>query len=100
MAVETVTAKVGKGAQYGFPVVPALHLLGDFRLIWGETPVMNIDLPRLQSLVAYLSSFIKTSPNHGRSLLSCSGLTQPMLRPTRTCGTCSLSCARRCPALV
>jgi DNA-binding SARP family transcriptional activator len=54
MAVETVTAEVGKGAQYGFPVVPALHLLGDFRLIWGETPVMNIDLPRLQSLVAYL----------------------------------------------
>ena len=53
-AVETVATDMSKEVQYGFPVVPALHLLGDFRLIWGETPVMNIDMPRLQSLLAYL----------------------------------------------
>ena len=53
-AVETVATDMSKEVQYGFPVVPTLHLLGDFRLIWGETPVMNIDMPRLQSLLAYL----------------------------------------------
>ena len=53
-AVETVATDMSKEVQYGFPAVPTLHLLGDFRLIWGETPVMNIDMPRLQSLLAYL----------------------------------------------
>ena len=53
-AVETVATDMSKEVQCGFPVVPTLHLLGDFRLIWGETPVMNIDMPRLQSLLAYL----------------------------------------------
>ena len=39
------------------PSVPALHihLLGDFRLISGETPVTSVDVPRLQSLLAYLA---------------------------------------------
>ena len=31
-----------------------IHLLGDFLLLSDETPVTSIDLPRLQSLVAYL----------------------------------------------
>lgn len=53
-AVETVATDMSKEVQYGFPVFPTLHLLGDFRSIWGETPVMNIDMPRLQSLLAYL----------------------------------------------
>ena len=56
LALERVTSldRMSKEVQYGFPVVPTLHLLGDFRLIWGETPVMNIDMPRMQSLLAYL----------------------------------------------
>ena len=38
------------------PSVPALHiqLLGAFRLVSGETPVTSVDVPRLQSLLAYL----------------------------------------------
>jgi len=32
-----------------------LHLLGDFQLILGDTPLMVLDLPRLQSLLAYLA---------------------------------------------
>src|SRR5947209_3092187 len=38
------------------PVIPALHirLLGEFLLLSGETPVTSVDLPRLQSLLAYL----------------------------------------------
>ncbi|MEO6893338.1 MAG: BTAD domain-containing putative transcriptional regulator, partial [Ktedonobacteraceae bacterium] len=31
-----------------------LHLLGDFMLVSGDTPVMSINSPRLQSLLAYL----------------------------------------------
>ena len=31
-----------------------IHLLGDFLLVSGETPVMTINSPRLQSLLAYL----------------------------------------------
>src|SRR5579885_933587 len=31
-----------------------IHLLGDFRLVLGETPVTTITVPRLQSLLAYL----------------------------------------------
>ncbi len=31
-----------------------IHLLGDFRLVVGETPVTTITVPRLQSLLAYL----------------------------------------------
>src|SRR5215469_808105 len=31
-----------------------IHLLGGFLLISGETPVTSVDLPRLQSLLAYL----------------------------------------------
>ena len=39
------------------PSIPPLHisLLGDFRLISGETPLTSIDTPRLQSLLAYLT---------------------------------------------
>ena len=39
------------------PAVPPLHisLLGDFRLISGETLITSIDSPRLQSLLAYLT---------------------------------------------
>src|SRR6266496_2748143 len=38
------------------PAVSTLHiqLLGDFLLISGETPVTSVDMPRLQSLLAYL----------------------------------------------
>lgn len=38
-------------------MVPTLHihLLGDFRLISDDTPVTSIDVPRLQSLLAYLA---------------------------------------------
>src|SRR5216683_4239103 len=38
------------------PVVPnlRLHLLGEFLLLSGETPLTGIDVPRLQSLLAYL----------------------------------------------
>ncbi len=37
-------------------VLPTLHvqLLGDFCLVYGESPVAQIDSPRLQSLLAYL----------------------------------------------
>jgi DNA-binding SARP family transcriptional activator len=37
-------------------VIPTLHiyLLGEFRLVSGEVPVTTIDLPRLQSFLAYL----------------------------------------------
>lgn len=41
----------------GLHTVTTLHLLGDFRLTVGEpgeTPVMIMDLPRVQSLLAYL----------------------------------------------
>src|SRR5258708_8938474 len=31
-----------------------LHLLGEFLLLSGETPLIGIDVPRLQSLLAYL----------------------------------------------
>lgn len=31
-----------------------IHLLGDFLLLADEIPVTSIDLPRLQSLLAYL----------------------------------------------
>src|SRR5579883_185661 len=31
-----------------------IHLLGDFRLVLGETPVTTITVPRIQSLLAYL----------------------------------------------
>ncbi len=39
------------------PAVPTLHikLLGDFLLVSGETPVTSVDVPRLQSLLAYLA---------------------------------------------
>jgi serine/threonine protein kinase len=38
------------------PSIPPLHihLLGDFLLVSGETPVTTVDWPRLQSLLAYL----------------------------------------------
>ena len=38
------------------PLIPTLHirLLGEFLLLSGETPVTTLDLPRLQSLLAYL----------------------------------------------
>src|SRR6266536_930286 len=38
------------------PAVPPLHikLLGAFLLVSGETPVTSVDMPRLQSLLAYL----------------------------------------------
>ena len=32
-----------------------MHLLGDFQLILGDTPLMVLDVPRLQSLLAYLA---------------------------------------------
>ena len=37
-------------------MIPTLHisLLGEFRLVSGETPVTSVDWPRLQSLLAYL----------------------------------------------
>ncbi len=37
-------------------MIPTLHihLLGDFRLVSGETPVTTITVPRVQSLLAYL----------------------------------------------
>lgn len=37
-------------------MIPTLHihLLGDFRLVSGDTPVMTVTVPRLQSLLAYL----------------------------------------------
>jgi DNA-binding SARP family transcriptional activator len=31
-----------------------IHLLGDFLLVSGDTPVTTVDVPRLQSLLAYL----------------------------------------------
>jgi DNA-binding SARP family transcriptional activator len=34
--------------------VTTLHLFGDFRLTVGETPVMTMDVPRVQSLLTYL----------------------------------------------
>jgi hypothetical protein len=39
--------------QEGLPTLH-IHLLGGFQLISGETPVGGIDVPRLQSLFAYL----------------------------------------------
>ncbi len=38
----------------GLQTVTTLHLFGDFRLVMGETPVMTMDLPRVQSLLTYL----------------------------------------------
>ncbi len=37
-------------------MIPTLHihLLGDFRLVSGETPVTTVTVPRVQSLLAYL----------------------------------------------
>src|SRR5437879_8247936 len=39
-----------------FPVIPTLHihLLGDFLLVLGDTPVTTVNVARLQSLLAYL----------------------------------------------
>jgi DNA-binding SARP family transcriptional activator len=39
-----------------YHVIPTLHihLLGEFALVSGDTPVTSIDTPRLQSLLAYL----------------------------------------------
>ena len=34
--------------------VTTLHLFGNFRLTLGETPVMTMDMPRVQSLLTYL----------------------------------------------
>ncbi len=50
------TSAVMDSAVYPRPTVPTLHiqLLGDFLLISGETPVTSVDVPRLQSLLAYL----------------------------------------------
>ncbi len=31
-----------------------IHVLGDFLLVSGDTPVTTVDIPRLQSLLAYL----------------------------------------------
>ncbi len=36
------------------PTTLHISLLGDFRLVWGETPVTTITVPRVQSLLAYL----------------------------------------------
>ncbi len=43
-------------------MVPTLHihLLGDFRLVYDDTPVTSIDVPRLQSLLAYLALHAST----------------------------------------
>ena len=32
-----------------------IHLLGDFVLLVNDTPIRNLDVPRLQSLLAYLA---------------------------------------------
>jgi DNA-binding SARP family transcriptional activator len=53
-----------------FPVVPSLHisLLGDFSLMVNERSVSNLDdLPRLQSLLAYLVLH-RTAPQSRSSL--------------------------------
>ena len=31
-----------------------IHLLGEFRMLYGKAPVPGVDTPRLQSLLAYL----------------------------------------------
>ncbi len=50
------TSAATRPAVHPPPAVPTLHiqLLGDFLLISGETPVTSVDMPRLQSLLAYL----------------------------------------------
>jgi serine/threonine protein kinase len=52
----SITATPGPAGDQR-PSIPPLHisLLGDFRLISGETPITSIDSPRLQSLLAYLA---------------------------------------------
>ncbi len=44
-------------AVHPHPAVPTLHikLLGDFLLVSGEMPITSVDVPRLQSLLAYLA---------------------------------------------
>jgi DNA-binding SARP family transcriptional activator len=51
-------------------VVPTLHihLLGDSRLISDDTPVTSIDVPRLQSLLAYLA--LHASASQSRTQLA------------------------------
>ena len=46
-------------------VIPTLHisLLGNFLLVSGETTVTTVDMPRLQSLLAYLVLH-RTSPQY------------------------------------
>ncbi len=36
------------------PTTLHIHLLGDFQLLWGDTQVTTMPIPRLQSLLAYL----------------------------------------------
>ena len=50
------------------PVIPTLriHLLGEFLLLSGETPVTTVDVPRLQSLLAYLVLYHGTPQSRSR----------------------------------
>src|SRR5438034_317989 len=52
----TIPIVVGRVHERRFLVIPTLHihLLGDFLLVSGDTPVTTVTVPRLQSLLAYL----------------------------------------------
>ena len=54
-AVETVVSDINTPTRCGSSAVMKLHLLGDFQLTLDDAPVMVIDVPRLQSLLAYLT---------------------------------------------
>jgi len=60
-----------------------IHLLGDFLLVSGETPVTTVSVPRLQSLLAYFVLH-RTAPQARSHLF-------PAWRPGR--------CAARLPHL-
>jgi hypothetical protein len=54
IAVEKGVSVVDTPALNSFTAVTTLRLLGDFQLILEDAPVKIIDVPRLQSLLAYL----------------------------------------------
>lgn len=54
ISVETTGTQIGIRSGRNFATPLTLHLLGDFRLACEGMTVMNIDLPRQQSLLAYL----------------------------------------------
>ena len=53
--LERAATNIDAGNQCATPKVTTFYLLGNFQLIQEDAPVMILDVPRLQSLLAYLA---------------------------------------------